>query len=55
VLAQLLSSLIYGVSPWDPLIFTAAPLALASIAGLACIIPARRAMRIDPMEALHYE
>jgi predicted permease len=55
VLAQLLSSLIYGVSPWDPPIFIAAPLALACIAGLACVIPAGRAIQVDPMEVLHYE
>jgi len=55
VLAQLLSSLIYGVSPWDPTIFIAAPLSLACIAGLACIIPAGRAIKVDPMEVLHYE
>jgi len=44
-----------NVASQHPNIFTAAPLAMAFIAGLACIIPARRAMRIDPMEALHYE
>jgi predicted permease len=55
VLAQLLSSMIYGVRPWDLTIFIAAPLALACIAALACVIPAGRAIQVDPMEVLHYE
>jgi len=54
-LAQLLSSLIYGVSPWDISIFAGAPLLLAAVAELACYIPARRAINIDPVMALHYE
>jgi putative ABC transport system permease protein len=55
VMAQLLSSLIYGVSPWDVFIFSAAPLLLVVVSGLACYIPANRAMKIDPLVALHYE
>jgi putative ABC transport system permease protein len=55
VLSQLLSSLLFGVGPTDPVTFTAVPLLLASVAMLACWMPARRAAKVDPMEALRYE
>jgi predicted permease len=54
-LTRLLSGLLYGVTPTDPLTFTAAPLILLAVAALACWIPARRAARIDPMAALRQE
>jgi predicted permease len=57
-LARLLSSfshLLYGVRAYDPLTFIAVSLILMSAAFLACYIPARRAMRIDPMQALRTE
>jgi putative ABC transport system permease protein len=54
-LSQLLSSFLYGVTPWNPVIFTAVPCSLALIALLACYIPAWRATRIDPLVTLKYE
>ncbi len=54
-LTRLISRFLVGVSETDPLTFVAIPLILASVALLACWIPARRATRMDPLAALRYE
>ena len=54
-LTRVITSLLYDVSPTDPLTFVCVSLLLAGVALLACYIPARRAARIDPMDALRYE
>jgi FtsX-like permease family len=52
---RLLASLLYGLSPRDPLIMAAAAVVLIAVATLAAFIPAWRASRVDPMTALRYE
>jgi len=53
--ARVLGGLLYGVAPWDPVSYLAAVLVLGAVAGLAGWIPARRAARVDPIEALREE
>ncbi len=54
-LTRLLKSVLFNVGATDPLTFVAIPLLLAGVATLACWLPARRAARVDPMEALRTE
>jgi len=54
-LTRLMQSLLFGVEPADPVVFVAVLVALAAVAMLACFLPARRATRVDPLEALRYE
>ncbi|HKW55991.1 MAG TPA: ABC transporter permease [Candidatus Acidoferrum sp.] len=52
---RFLSSLLYGIAPTDPTTFIGVALLLCLVTALACYLPARRAMRVDPVVALRYE
>jgi ABC-type antimicrobial peptide transport system permease subunit len=54
-LTRLMQSVLFGVGPLDIVAFAAAPLILIPIAVIACLLPANRAARIDPLEALRSE
>ena len=54
-LTRYMSHLLFGISPRDPKTFAAIPFALLAVALLACYVPARRAVRVDPIVALRYE
>ena len=51
-LSRLTESLLYGVSPSDPMTYGTVAAVIAAVATIACLVPARRAMRVDPLEAM---
>jgi len=53
--SQLLTSVLYGISPADPLTFVFVPVLLIAVGLLACYLPARHAARVDPLQALRHE
>ena len=55
ILTRVMSTLLFGVSPTDPLTFVSISIVLIGVAVLASYIPALRATRVDPMFALRYQ
>ena len=54
-LTRVMTSVLFEVSPWDPLIFTAVSFLMLIVAAVACLAPATRATRVDPLRTLRYE
>jgi predicted permease len=54
-LAQLIRHILFGVAPWDPITIVGVPIVLACVAAAAALIPALRASRVNPVQALRYD
>jgi len=54
-LSRVMRSVVFGIRPYDPLTLIGAAVLMIAVAALAAWIPARRAAKVDPMEALRYE
>ena len=55
LLTRSISAMLFGVSPYDPFTYAAISVLLTAVAAVACLIPARRAAKVDPLMALRYE
>ena len=55
VISKILSSMVFGINPIDPITYIGVSILFAGVTLLACYLPARRSAKIDPMEALRYE
>jgi putative ABC transport system permease protein len=53
--SRVIANLIWGISPHDPLTLTVVVTTMVTVSALACYFPARRATRVDPMEALRIQ
>jgi putative ABC transport system permease protein len=53
--SRLLRSFLFGLSPFDPIAYVIVALLLTAVAVVACLVPARRAMKVDPMAPLRVE
>jgi putative ABC transport system permease protein len=54
-LTRLIASFLFGVKSWDPIVFVVVPVILSAVALLAVWLPATRAAKLDPMQALRVE
>ena len=54
-LTRVIQGLVFGINAFDPMTFVAMALVLIAVTLLACLIPARRAIKVDPLVALRYE
>ena len=53
--SRILESVLFGISPYDPIAFIGAPLFLLTVAAAASFLPTREALKVDPMVTLRYE